>query len=195
MKTSLVHLVGEIISRTKKETRYAGTLTPLGETPGFSGTHHFRIQHVDPVFIRASRSPNSAELLVAENHRKKLFDNALPYWAWEERDSHQTRRARRQHRTDNALYSSLVYPHGQDSLTKKVQGFRTCDGETLTPKTRPAKRANDSKPKGDHHVFTRTDFEHFCAFFGMRVFLHFDCAPLCCVFFKRSKGGQAPPFA
>ena len=31
-----------------------------------------------------------------------------------------------------------------------------------------------------------------CAFFGMRVFFHFDNEPLCC-FFRRSKGGRAPP--
>ena len=37
-------------------------------------------------------------------------------------------------------------------------------------------------------------FGSFCAFFGMKVFLRFDCVPLCSVFFRRSFGGRAPPF-
>ena len=34
----------------------------------------------------------------------------------------------------------------------------------------------------------------FCAFFGMRAFLLFDCVPLCFVCSRRSKGGRVPPF-
>ena len=44
-------------------------------------------------------------------------------------------------------------------------------------------------------VDSRGDLIADLARFGMRVFLFFDCVPLCyCIYFRRSKGGRAPPF-
>ena len=187
------------IPRTKKDTRYAATVTTL-KSPMQYGEKSLSKTARGPVRTSGAsgvfRSPQFCQTSHCRSSKKAMRQNSTISGLRRTRQQ-SNKEGSKATQDGHALFSALVNPHGQDPLTKKygLSHMRWRDPHAKDKASVVGTRgANDSKPKGDHHVFTRTDFEHFCAFFGTRVFLHFDCALLCCVFFRRSNGGHAPPF-